>query len=86
MTYSGAQFRMARAALEIPMRDVCTGARVSMTTMVRLERADTVEYGVREKDKFEEATVEKVAAYYQMRGVTFLAASPQGAGIRYRPR
>jgi hypothetical protein len=85
MTYYGAQFRMARAALEIAMRDVCSGARVSMTTMVRLEAAGAIEYGVRQKDRFEEATIAKVVQFFEERGVTFLPGTAQGAGIRYRP-
>lgn len=67
------------------MRDVCAGARVSMTTMVKLEAAGAIEYGVRQKDRFEEETIEKIIAFYQERGVTFLPASAQGPGIRYRP-
>ena len=67
------------------MRDVCSGARVSMTTMVRLETAGPIEYGVRQKDRFEPGTIEKIVAYFEQRGVTFLPASAQGPGIRYRP-
>jgi hypothetical protein len=76
---------MARAALEVAMRDVCSGARVSMTTMVKLEAAGAIEYGVRQKDRFEEGTIGKIVAFYEERGVAFLPASAQGPGIRYRP-
>jgi hypothetical protein len=82
MTYYGVQFRMARAALGLSMREVCAEARLSFTTAVNIEAAGAIEYGVRQAGRFEEGTISKLVLFFEEQGVTFLQASAHGPGIR----
>lgn len=88
MAYFGAQFRMARAATRLGVRDVCSGARMSPRTLGLIEAADEIEYGVKQEGRFEEITIAKLVAFYLRHGVTFVAVDPssqrKGPGVRYK--
>jgi hypothetical protein len=86
MTYFGHQFRMARAATRLQTREVCAEAEMSLRTLFNVEAADAIEYGTKQRGKFDQATIAKLVRLYQGHGVAFLSASRGGAGIRYLPR
>lgn len=74
---------MARAATQLGVRAVCSGAKMSPRTLGLIEAADKIEYGVKEAGRFEAATIEKLVRLYQRQGVRFLPPSPLGPGIRH---
>jgi hypothetical protein len=88
MAYFGVQFRMARAATRLGVRDVCAGARMSPRTLGLIEVADEIEYGVKQEGRFEKATVAKLVTFYRGCGVTFVTVDPptqcRGPGVHYK--
>lgn len=86
MIYYGVQFRMARAATRLGVRDVCAGAHMSARTLALIEAADEIEYGVKQEGCFEEGTIAKLVSFYRAHGVTFVATSASGPGVWYKTR
>lgn len=81
MKYYAAQFRAARAALRLDTRTIAAELNWSLRTVGEIEHSD--EEGARAP---REAAFGKLAAFYERRGVTFLANTAQGIGIRLRTR
>lgn len=69
-----AQCRMARAALELGIRDLAAKAEVAPSTITRLERGDRL-YG---------RTVETIKAVPEAAGVEFIPENGGGPGVRLR--
>ena len=86
MIYYGVQFRMARAATRLGVRDVCAGAHMSARTLAQIEAADEIEYGVKQEGCFEETTISKLVSFYRAHGITFAAPLASGPGISYKPK
>lgn len=70
-----AQCRMARAALEIGVRDLAKLAGVSAMTVTRFENGRSEGYP---------ATLGKIRAALEAAGVEFIAENGGGAGVRLR--
>jgi len=88
MSYHGAQFRMARAATRMSVREICAAAHMSARTVALIESGDEIEYGVRQSGKFEEETIAKLVEFYRRHGVTFVpaSASRRGPGVHVHQR
>lgn len=71
---NAAQCRMARAALQIGVRDLAELAKVSPSTVARLEAGE----------ELKERTVEAVRAALEAAGVEFIAENGGGPGVRTR--
>jgi transcriptional regulator with XRE-family HTH domain len=69
-----AQCKMARAALDLGVRDLAKLAMVSPDTIARLERGQ----------QLRERTVADVRAALEAAGVVFVAENGGGAGVRLR--
>ncbi|MGI4797508.1 MAG: hypothetical protein ACRYG8_26365 [Janthinobacterium lividum] len=69
-----AQCRMARAALQLGVRDLALAAEVSPTTVTRLERGETL-YA---------RTVEAIRTALEAAGVEFIEENGGGPGVRLR--
>jgi transcriptional regulator with XRE-family HTH domain len=69
-----AQCRMARAALELGVRELADVAKVSTNTVTRFERGE--ELRVR--------TVDAIRTALEYTGVEFIAENGGGAGVRLR--
>jgi transcriptional regulator with XRE-family HTH domain len=67
-----AQCRMARAALEIQVRDLAEAAKVSTNTIVRFERGE----------QLRERTIDALRAALEAAGAEFV----NGSSVRVRPR
>jgi transcriptional regulator with XRE-family HTH domain len=65
---------MARAALQIGVRELAEAAEVSPTTITRLERGESLY----------PRTVETVRAALETAGVIFVAENGDGPGVRLR--
>jgi len=65
---------MARAALQLGVRDLAAMAEVSPNTIARLERGETL-YG---------RTVDAIRAALEAAGVEFIPENGGGAGVRLR--
>jgi transcriptional regulator with XRE-family HTH domain len=65
---------MARAALQLGVRDLAEAAQVSPTTITRLERGESL-YA---------RTVDAIRATLEAAGVEFIAENGGGAGVRLR--
>ena len=72
MEMNAAQCRMARAALQIGVREVATLAQVSPNTVARLERGE----------KLLPRTVGVICAALEAAGVQFIAENGGGVGVR----
>ena len=68
------QSKMARAALDLGVRDLATLAGVSPDTVARLERGEILK----------ERTVAAIRAALEAAGVEFIAENGGGAGVRLR--
>ena len=75
MTISPAQCRMARAALELGVRDLASLAGVSAMTVTRFENGHSAGYP---------ETLSKLRAALEVAGVEFIPANGGGAGVRLR--
>jgi transcriptional regulator with XRE-family HTH domain len=71
-----AQCRMARAALELGVRELAEAARVSTNTVTRFEKGDLL------KDR----TIADIRAALESAGVEFIAENGGGAGVRLKVR
>jgi len=69
-----AQCRMARAALEIGVRELAERADVSTNTIVRLERGEALK----------PRTVAAIRAALEAAGVVFVEENGEGPGVRLR--
>jgi transcriptional regulator with XRE-family HTH domain len=65
---------MARAALQIGIRDIAALARVSPNTISRLERGDALF----------ESTLNEIQNAFEAAGVEFIPENGGGAGVRLR--
>jgi transcriptional regulator with XRE-family HTH domain len=79
MKYPAALFRAARAALRLETREVAAEIRASLRTIAEIEHADRG--GARQPS---DAAAARLIEFYEQRGVTFLANSAQGPGIRLK--
>lgn len=70
------QCRMARAALELGVRELAELAKVSTNTITRFERGEPLK----------ERTVQDIRAALESAGVEFIAANGGGPGVRLRDR
>ena len=70
------QCRMARAALQLGIRELADAARVSPTTVTRLERGE----GLHAR------TVEAIRTALEAAGVEFIEENGGGPGVRLRKR
>src|SRR3984893_4252028 len=70
------QCRMARAALQIGVRDLATLAKVSASTVARFEAGD----------ELKERTVDAMRAALENAGVEFIAENGGGPGVRLKPK
>lgn len=69
-----AQCRMARAAIEMGIRELAEAAKVSTNTVTRFERGEPLR----------ERTVDALRAALESAGVEFIAENGGGAGVRLR--
>ena len=69
-----AQSRMARAALEMGVKELAERASVSTNTVVRLERGEALK----------ERTVAAIRAALESAGVIFVSENGEGPGVRLR--
>ena len=69
-----AQSRMARAALQLGIRDAAKLAEVSPNTIARLERGEALY----------PRTIEAIRTALEAAGVEFVAENGGGAGVRLR--
>ena len=69
-----AQCRMARAALQLGVRDLASAAAVSPTTITRFERGEAAY----------PRTLAAIRAALEAAGVEFIAENGGGAGVRLR--
>ena len=69
-----AQCRMARAALQIGVRDLAAMAKVSPNTVARFERGDSLY----------DRTVEAIQRALEAAGMEFIAENGGGRGVRLR--
>jgi len=67
---------MARAALQLGVREVAELAKVSPTTITRLEAGE----------ELKPRTVEAIQGALEVAGVEFIAENGGGAGVRLRKR
>ena len=65
---------MARAALELGVRDLADAAQVSTNTITRLEKGETLQ----------PRTVRAIRSALEAAGVEFIAENGGGAGVRIR--
>ena len=71
---NAAQCRMARAALQLGVRELAEMARVSPTTITKLERGETL-YS---------RTVDAIQAALEAAGVEFIPPNGGGVGVRLK--
>nr|WP_284315051.1 helix-turn-helix transcriptional regulator [Labrys miyagiensis] len=69
-----AQCRMARAALQLGVRDLAALARVSPNTISRLERGENLY----------DSTLEVIGHALEAVGIEFIADNGGGAGVRFK--
>jgi len=69
-----AQCRMARAAIELGVRELAEAAKVSTNTVTRFERGE----------ELRDRTVDAIRAALEAAGVEFIAENGGGAGVRLR--
>ena len=71
---NAAQCKMARAALDLGVRDLATLASVSPDTIARLERGEPLR----------ERTIAAIRAALEAAGVIFVEENGEGPGVRLR--
>jgi transcriptional regulator with XRE-family HTH domain len=67
---------MARAALQIGVRELATAAKVSTNTITRLEKGEALK----------ERTVQDIRSALEAAGVIFIDQNGNGPGVRLRAR
>ena len=70
------QCRMARAALDLALRDLAAAAKVSIDTVARFERGE----------ELKERTVEALQRVLEDAGVVFIDENGEGPGVRLHKR
>lgn len=70
------QCRMARAALELGVRELAELAKVSTNTITRFERGEILK----------ERTVQDIRAALESAGIVFIEQNGNGPGVRLRDR
>jgi transcriptional regulator with XRE-family HTH domain len=70
------QCRMARAALQLGVRELADAAKVSTNTITRFERGELLR----------ERTVDDIRAALEAAGVIFIDANGNGPGVRLRDK
>ncbi len=73
---NASQCRMARAALQMGVRDLADAAKVSPTTVTKLERGEVLY----------PRTVDAIRAALEAAGVEFIEQNGGGPGVRLRER
>nr|WP_206605818.1 helix-turn-helix transcriptional regulator [Rhodoblastus sphagnicola] len=73
---NAAQCRMARAALQIGVRELAEAAKVSPSTVARLEAGE----------ELKPRTVDAIRAALEATGVEFIPENGGGAGVRLKIR
>jgi transcriptional regulator with XRE-family HTH domain len=68
------QCRMARAALEIGVRDLAAMAKVSTNTITRFEKGEPLK----------ERTLDDIRTALEAAGIVFIEANGGGPGVRLR--
>ena len=76
VTMNAAQCRMARAALQIGVRELADAAKVSPSTIARLEAGD----------ELRERTIDAIRFALEKAGVTFVHENGEGPGVRLRKK
>jgi transcriptional regulator with XRE-family HTH domain len=71
---TGTQCRMARAALQIGVRELATAAKVSPTTVAKLEKGEAL-YA---------RTLEAIRFALEVAGIEFIPENGGGEGVRLR--
>lgn len=71
-----AQYRMAKAALDLTVVELAALAKVSTNTLVRLERGE----------RLTERTMQRVQTAFEAAGVEFISEGGGGVGVRLRKR
>ncbi len=71
---TASQCRMARAALQLGVRELSQAAGVSPTTITKLERGE----------ELQTRTIEAIRTALEAAGVEFIAENGGGAGVRLR--
>jgi transcriptional regulator with XRE-family HTH domain len=69
-----AQCRMARAAIEIGVRELAEAAKVSTNTITRFERGEPLR----------ERTLDAIRSALESAGIEFIAENGGGPGVRLR--
>ncbi len=72
MSMNAKQCRMARAALDLGIRDLAELAKVSPNTITRLERGESLH----------DRTIMAIKSALEAAGVQFIAENGGGAGVR----
>ena len=73
---NAAQCRMARAALQIGVRELADAAKVSPSTIARLEAGD----------ELRERTIDAIRFALEKAGVIFVHENGEGPGVRLRKK
>lgn len=71
-----AQYRMAKAALDLTVVELAALAKVSTNTLVRLERGE----------RLTERTMQRVQTAFEAAGIEFISEGGGGVGVRLRKR
>ena len=71
---NAAQCKMARAALDLGVRDLAVLAKVSPDTIARMERGE----------ELRERTIDAIRAALEAGGVIFVEENGEGPGVRLR--
>lgn len=74
MNFLPIQCRMARAALDLGVRELATAAKVSTDTVVRFERGEDLK----------QRTIEAIQLTLELAGVEFIDENGSGPGVRLR--
>lgn len=70
------QCRMARAAIQLGVRELAEAAQVSTNTITRFEKGEPLK----------ERTVQAIRAALEAAGVIFIESNGNGPGVRLRDR
>jgi transcriptional regulator with XRE-family HTH domain len=76
MIFMPVQCRMARAALDLGVRELAAAAKVSVDTVARFERGD----------ELKERTIEALQRTLEAAGIEFIDENGGGPGVRLRKR
>ena len=71
-----AQYRMAKAALDVTVIELAALAKVSTNTLVRFERGE----------RLTERTMQRVQAAFETAGIEFIGEDGGGVGVRLQKK